>query len=381
MRFLITGGGTGGHVYPGITIAQAIRDKLPEAEILYIGSRQGLEADVVPRAGFRLETIPLIGLPRQISPRILKAVWLAGRGVAAAGSIIREFQPDVVVGTGGYVCGPVLLAACLYRVPVAIQEQNAFPGLTNRMLSRFARRVFLAYEEAARFFDRRKIMVCGNPIRPSITEINRRDGAGRLGLDPSLTTLLVVGASQGARSINQALLTGLPSLLLQPRLQILHITGKRNYETVQEAMAHLHLAAAMAARVKTVPYLYDMPDAYAVADLVLSRAGAISLAEMTAKGLPLLLVPLPHAAADHQTYNARALATRGAAKLIPDHELSGERILSEVTMLLKDQPALAQMRRASAAAGRPQAVAEIVAELERLGRNGGPWHRRGKDGI
>lgn len=366
MRVLIAGGGTGGHVYPGITIAQAIRERKPGAEILFVGTREGLEADVVPREGFALETIPLVGIPRRLSPRLALAIWLAGKGFFAALRLVKRFRPDLVVGTGGYVCGPVVLAGLILGVPSAIQEQNAFPGLTNRLLGRLVRRVFLGYEEAARHFPRDKVMVTGNPIRAGILTADRAEAAARLGLDPELTTVLVVGASQGARSLNEALLTCLPRLLLQPRLQVLHIAGKRNYEAVREAMGHLNLPPAMAERVSLVPYLHEMPAAYAVADLVVSRAGAISLAEMTARGLPLILVPFPYAAADHQLFNARALERKGAAKVILDRELNGERLLAEILSLLRDPTALARMRRASQACGRPEAARAIAAELMRL---------------
>jgi len=345
-------------------------DRLPDAEVLFVGSSNGLEADVVPREGFRLETIPLAGLPRKLSLKAFSALWLAGKGLIGAGRIIRRFHPDVAIGTGGYVCGPVMLAAAMARVPGAIQEQNAFPGLTNRLLGRLMQRVFLAYEEAARHFDPRKVMITGNPIRAAVIGVGRAEGAARLGLDPSLMTLLVVGASQGARSINQALLTSLPTLILQSRLQILHIAGKRNYEAVKEAMGHLNLPQAMAERVRTVPYLYNMPDAYAVADLVVSRAGAISLAEMTARGLPMILVPFPYATAGHQNFNALALAKRGAAMVVADRDLTGERLQAEVLQLLRDEGALARMRRASKAAGRPGAARTIAGELVRMASSG-----------
>lgn len=366
MRVMITGGGTGGHVYPGLTVAQTIMDKHPQTEVLFVGSEHGLEADVIPREGYRLETIPLVGLPRKLSLKVFFALWLAGKGFIEAGRIIRRFKPDVVIGTGGYVCGPVVLAAALARIPTAIQEQNAFPGLTNRLLGRVVSRVFIAYEEASRHFSRTKVMLTGNPIRSNVMKAVRAEGAARLGLDPHLETLLVVGASQGARSINEALLTALPSLLRMQRLQILHITGKRNYEAVREAMIHLNLPHAMAARVHTVPYLYDMPDAYGVADLVVSRAGAISLAEMTARGLPMVLVPFPYAAADHQTFNAHALEKRGAAKVIDDRALTGERLLAEVMPLLREPGTLARMGKASLACGRPDAARLIAGELVRL---------------
>ncbi|MGE5527918.1 MAG: undecaprenyldiphospho-muramoylpentapeptide beta-N-acetylglucosaminyltransferase [Patescibacteria group bacterium] len=363
MRFLIAGGGTGGHVYPGVTIGQTIKDKLPGADVVFVGTRGGLEADVVPKEGFPLETIPLIGLPRRLSFRLFKALGLAAAGVLEARRIIGRFKPDVVIGTGGYVCGPVILAAWSLGVPAAIQEQNAIPGLTNRILGRLVGRIFLGYGDAGRYFNRRKIMVTGNPIRASVLDAVRAEGAARLGLEPGLTTILVMGASQGAHSINQALLACLPSLLRQPRLQVLHVTGKRHYEAVIEAMKRLHLAPGMAARAHTEPYLYRIADAYAAADLVVARSGAISLAEMTARGLPMILVPFPYATADHQTYNARALARRGAARIIPDRELTGERLLAEVLPLLRDPAVLAEMRRASLAASRPDAARDIVVEL------------------
>jgi len=366
VRILITGGGTGGHVYPGITIAQAVRDKVSDAEILFVGSEQGLEVDVVPREGFNLVKIPLAGLPRRISPRLFVALGKAAKGFFAARKIIREFKPDVAVGTGGYVCGPVILAAILSGVPTALQEQNTIPGLTNRLLGRYVKRVYLGYEEAARFFKRKRVTTTGNPIRQSVLKVARADGAQRLGLDPAFMTVLVVGASQGARSINEALLASLPRLMIMPRLQFLHITGQRNYAAVLDAMAHLRLAPQMAARVHTVPYLHNMPDAYAAADLAVSRAGAISLAEMTARGLPMLLVPYPHATADHQTFNARALEKRGAARVIRDEELTSQRFQAEIIPLLKEQNTLSHMKRASLAAGRPEAADLIATDLIEL---------------
>lgn len=392
MRLLIAGGGTGGHIYPGLTIAEAVKNRYPQAEILFVGTEYGLEKDIIPRASYRLETISVRYFPRKLSPAVITTAAVAARGMVQAFLLLRRFQPDVVVGTGGYVAGPVLLAAALRRIPTLIQEQNALPGITNRILGRIVRRIALGYPEAARFFPRDgRVIVTGNPIRPEIMQISRREGLQRLNLDPNKQTLVVFGGSQGGRSINEAMRAVAPRLNQERNLQVIHQTGKSGYEKiVQEITGHkgekgknrfsrkenssvFRPADSLPpfiedGHIRIIPYIYDMPAALAAADLVVGRAGAISIAEITARGLPAVLIPFPYAAGNHQEKNARVLERAGAARVILDRELNGEKLGDVVLGLLREPARLHQMAAASRKLGKPRAVEEILGCIESLAR-------------
>jgi len=371
VRVLIAGGGTGGHIYPAVTIGKALQEK--GAELLFVGTARGLEADIVPREGFAIEFIPVRSFPRKIGWSLVKAGMTAVSGFRQAGKIVARFRPDVCVGTGGYVAGPVLLKAALKGIPTVIQEQNAFPGFTNRTLSRFVDRVALGYEEAAKHFSARdKLVVTGNPIRPEICKMDRAVGAKRLGLSPSLKTVLIFGASQGARSINQAVLEALPNL---PKIdaQFVFATGKGGFEAFARgceerghALREVEGGAYAVGNLRVHSYIYDMPAALAASDLVVARAGAGSISEFCAVGLPAILVPFPHAAENHQEYNAKALEGRGAAVVVQDAEFNAEKLLTLVGDLLSDGKRLRRMAQASATLGRPDAVWDIVALIEGL---------------
>lgn len=380
LRVLIAAGGTGGHIYPGITIAQTLRSRHPRADILFVGTTRGLEADIVPREGFAFAGIPAHYLRRRLSLDVLRTAWTAARGVAEAARVIGRFRPHVAVGTGGYVSGPAMAAALLRGVPIVLQEQNAYPGLTNRLLGRFARAVALGHPAAERYFGRRvRAVVTGNPIRSDIAGRSRAEGLAAFGLDPDRRTLLVFGGSQGGRSINQALVAAAPRLLNELGLQILHQTGKTGFEAVVDE-AERRMAAkgvrleragddrAVAGRWHIVAYIHDMPSAYAAADLVVSRAGAITLAEVTARGLPAVLVPYPYAAEGHQEANARALEAAGAAVVVLDRELSADVLVARVQELLAEPARLARMAAASRATARPDAAERIADLIEAVAR-------------
>lgn len=367
MRILIAGGGTGGHIYPGITLAQTLKKMDPSHEILFVGTKRGLEADVVPRAGFELRLLTLSGIPRRISWKMILAMVRAGRGMMETVKVIRSFRPDVVVGMGGYVCGPVVLSAALMGLPTVIHEQNAFPGITNRILGRVVRRVCLGYAAASKYFPASKVRVVGNPIREAIGTIPRQEAAERLGMDGNRPTLLVFGASQGARSINQALLDSLPALHLEfPSLQVLWITGQANFETVQSALAAFNDPLPKET-LYVWPYLHNMPDAFAVSDAVIGRAGAISLAEITRQGLPAILVPYPHATGDHQTYNAKVLGDAGAAWVVADHEFTAEVLMNDLRQLMNDAARRGKMRQASLDLSHPSAAMDLAREVLSFG--------------
>ncbi|MBO8142091.1 MAG: undecaprenyldiphospho-muramoylpentapeptide beta-N-acetylglucosaminyltransferase [Firmicutes bacterium] len=376
MRILIAAGGTGGHIFPGITIAQTIRRRNPEAEILFVGSRRGMEADIVPRFGFAFDAIPAHYLRRQLSLDVLRTGFTALRGLARAAAIVRRFRPDVAVGTGGYVSGPVVAAALLLRVPVVIQEQNAFPGLTNRVLGRFACRVALGNAAAQAYFRAsHRVTVTGNPIRSHILTATRGHGLTAFGLEPSRPTLLVFGGSQGGRTINRAVQEAAPELTERLGLQMLHQTGRAGFDAIVNHLGDrirwIGPDHAAAGRWHVLPFIHDMPAAYAAADLVISRAGAITLAEVTARGLPSVLVPYPFSAEGHQEANARVMAEAGAAVVVPDRELDGERLVKTVEELLRDPARLERMARASRGLARPDAAERIASLIEEAARRGG----------
>ena len=359
-RVIISGGGTGGHIYPAITIARAIADIEP-TEFLYVGSKIGLENTLIPNEGIPFVTIDVRGLERKISFRNLVTLGKTAGSLLRAEQIIHKFKPDVVIGTGGFVCGPVLLAASLSGIPTLVQEQNVIPGVTNTILSRFVKCVALGYEEAADRFKRKDILVyTGNPVRKDILTGTRDHGRALLGLDPDKFTLLVAGGSRGARSINNAMIEVHRYFRDSRDIQILHVTGDHEYDRVVGQLEGIDGKGRYGDGSHIIPYLHHMPEALAAADLAVYRAGAVGLAELTVRGLPAILIPYPYAAEDHQRYNAQALVMCGAAKMILDKMLTGRELLEEIVHLKNDPEALKRMARASKSKGRPQAAHDIA---------------------
>ena len=359
-RVIISGGGTGGHIYPAITIARAIADIEP-TEFLYVGSKIGLENTLIPNEGIPFVTIDVRGLERKISFRNLVTLGKTAGSLLRAEQIIHKFKPDVVIGTGGFVCGPVLLAASLSGIPTLVQEQNVIPGVTNTILSRFVKCVALGYEEAADRFKRKDILVyTGNPVRKDILTGTRDHGRALLGLDPDKFTLLVAGGSRGARSINNAMIEVHRDFRDSRDIQSLHVTGDHEYDRVVGQLEGIDGKGRYGEGSHIIPYLHHMPEALAAADLAVYRAGAVGLAELTVRGLPAILIPYPYAAEDHQRYNAQALVMCGAAKMILDKMLTGRELLEEIVHLKNDPEALKRMARASKSKGRPQAAHDIA---------------------
>lgn len=355
MRVLFAGGGTGGHLYPGIAMAEKLQSMVPGTLVSFAGTSRGIEATEVPRLGYRLHLLPSRGLTRGWSPKeILSNIGVLADFAAAlakSAALIRIENPDVVVGTGGYVSAPVLLAAQLLGRKTLIQEQNAFPGLTTRLLSRMASELHLSFEESRRFFPRgARTFVTGNPAR-SFSAQDPADARRRFGLDPGRPTLLVFGGSRGARSINNAVLSSLGRL--GGKVNLIWQTGALDFPRV----------GAEVSRSETLwfgPYIEDMGPAYAAADLVLCRAGASTLAELTNLGKAAVLVPYPYAAADHQRHNALAMVKAGAALMIEDDRLSDGVSIDSILQLLSDRPALDRMGEASLRQGHPDA-ADVLA--------------------
>lgn len=371
MRFVVAGGGTGGHIYPALAIAGGLKDRHPEAEILYIGTVRGMEADIVPKAGLPFKGIVAAGLERKLSPRNLLVLWQAGRGFCQAGGIIGHFRPDAVIGTGGYVCGPVVLAAALRGIPALIHEQNALPGITNRILSRFAGKVAVTFADSVKFFPRQnKVKLTGLPVRPEILRAERETGLEKLGIKKGGFLLFSFGGSRGARTINEAMVAVIKNFAEDPRLHILHVTGTAGYGEFLGACAAAGIDVGKIGNVTIMPYLYNMQDALAAADLVISRAGAATLAELTALGIPSILVPYPYASENHQEFNARALEREGAALVVLDRQFKGELLCRKVAELLDHRDRLAAMAAASKKMGRNRALEDIIDCVDELIKEG-----------
>jgi UDP-N-acetylglucosamine--N-acetylmuramyl-(pentapeptide) pyrophosphoryl-undecaprenol N-acetylglucosamine transferase len=365
VKVLISGGGTGGHIYPGIAIAKALQEKYPDVQIVFVGTDSGLEADVVPKAGFKFRGMELQGFKRKTLLGNIGTVFKAVRACFGSFSLIRAESPDIVIGTGGYVCGPVLLCAALLRIPTLIQEQNAFPGITNRILSGFVRKVATGYEESLKYFRRPdRVVVTGNPIRKEIMARTRNNGIRAFNLDPDKRTLLVFGASQGARTINDVMLGALPWLKQEKNLQVIWVTGKGDYNRVCDQLDGIEKTGK--GNIIIRPYLDNMEDAYAVANLVVCRGGAISLAEITARGLPAIIVPYPYATDNHQEYNAKALEKRGAALMVKDEEFTSDRFDALVKELFNNPTELLAMARNSLECGKPDATLRVLDCIEEL---------------
>ena len=361
MNIIVSGGGTGGHIYPALTIIRAIRQREPSARILYVGTPHGLEADIVPREGIDFIAIDLAGFQRKISLENISRAWRALLAVSRARGIVHGFRPDVAIGTGGYVAGPILLAASLAGVPTLVQEQNVFAGVTNRILARFATAIAVGMEDAQSVFPQGKTYVTGNPIRPEVLTATRADGARAFGFDPAKKTVLVSGGSRGARSINRAMVEVIAHAARQSAVQYLHVTGAEEHADTIARIENAGVRLAEHPHLRVLPYLYNMPEAMAMADVAVFRAGATGLAELAARGVPAILIPYPYAAENHQEKNARAVEAAGAAQVILNRDVSGVALEGALGSLLADDARRAEMAAAMKRLGKPEAAEEIAA--------------------
>lgn len=364
MRVIIAAGGTGGHIVPALALGEEIRNRFPQADVLFVGTNRGLEQRLIPAAGFRLKTIVSSGWIRGFAPTdLFRNVLMPFKmffGIVQSWMVLKQFRPQVVIGCGGYVTGPVVLLAALSGRAILLQEQNSRPGRTTLWLSRFARRVHVAYEDALPFFPRTgQVRVSGNPLRRGLARRDRQTAAAFFGLDPARRTLVVVGGSLGSHAINMALMNVVEALLERTPVQVLWQTGKADAEVVLQKMAAHH------GRVVVAPFIDAMAQAYACADLLLCRAGAMTIAEMTLMGLPAVLVPYPYAADHHQEHNAMSLVRRGAAVMIRDTELP-EKLERELMRLLSDENTLNDMAARSLALARPDAARYIIDDMIEL---------------
>ncbi len=353
MRCVIAGGGTGGHLFPGMAIAEAFVEREKGNEVLFIGTEKGIEAKVLPGGKFPLRTIHAKPLQGKSLIEKGRAVWSLPKAVSEACFVLKEFQPQLVLGVGGYASGPALLAAFLLGMKRAIQEQNVMPGMTNRILKWFSQRIFVSFEEAKKYFPERKTLVTGNPIRKEFLTILRE--SRRLMTKKDRFTLLVFGGSAGAHRINEAMVEALDHLQgIRSSLKIVHQTGDEDFDFVSSAYREKEFDALVR------PFFKDLAAYYGVADLVICRSGASTVAELAVCGKAALLVPYPYAAHDHQLINAKKLTDLGAAKMILDQELRGGLIAQTILGLYEHPEERARMEGAIRRLGRPRAAEEIV---------------------
>jgi UDP-N-acetylglucosamine--N-acetylmuramyl-(pentapeptide) pyrophosphoryl-undecaprenol N-acetylglucosamine transferase len=369
-RVLFAGGGTGGHLYPALNLGDAFRRAHPGAEVWFIGAQRGVEARVLPEKGVQHSLLPLEPLRRARPWENWKLVPSFFGAYGGLGKVHRQFRPNLVVGTGGYASGLAVFHGWRSGIPVALQEQNSFPGLVTRGMSRHARQLHLAFPEARKYLKpgkRTEIFEFGNPITPPRFDVDRAEARARFGLGDG-TVCLVVGGSQGARSVNEALLSEIRGIAEgraeapPPGFEILWATGPAHFDAIQSRLGQM----GRPAWVKPLAYIQDMPGALASADLAVSRAGAMALAELCAWGIPSILVPLPTAAANHQHHNAVALAEAGAAVLVEETQLGTGRLGTEIVSLARDPARRAALSAKARERGRPDAADRIVEQLMRL---------------
>lgn len=338
MRYLISGGGTGGHIFPAISIANALRELDPECEILFVGALGRMEMERVPQAGYHIIGLPVKGFDRSHPWKNICVLIDLIRSMRQARDIVRDFRPDVGIGVGGYASGAAMKVAARMGVPILLQEQNGFAGVTNKLLRNDAARICVAYEGMERFFPKDKLILTGNPVRQNLTSGTRPEALDYFNREfgvqftPDRKTLLIIGGSLGARTINDAMLEGIHRLS-EAGIQVVWQTGKTYYDRIRDAVNALPDARTILAHTIITPFLSQMPLAYALADLVISRAGASSISELCLLGKPAILVPSPNVAEDHQTHNAMALVHKSAAVLVRDSDAQKDLITTALALI------------------------------------------------
>jgi UDP-N-acetylglucosamine--N-acetylmuramyl-(pentapeptide) pyrophosphoryl-undecaprenol N-acetylglucosamine transferase len=350
MKWIIAGGGTGGHLFPGIALAEEVMTRHPENEVLFVGTQAGLEVTIVPREGYRLELIDVAGIKGKGLKSRLSGLAKLPRALLQARALLKREKPQIVIGVGGYASGPLVLMAALMGIPTAVQEQNALPGFTNKVLGRLVRAVFVAFKEARPFFPARKTHLIGNPIRRALL-----DNFLKPKIPSTRFTLLVTGGSQGAHNLNLRVVEAITALgPLAKELQIVHQTGVKDRDEVAARYRALGLEA------EVLDFIREMPMAYARADLIVCRAGAATLSEITVARKASILVPFPWAADNHQEVNARSLVDAGAALMFRESELDATKLADAIRLLHGDAAQRLRMERAAGLLGRPEAAREIA---------------------
>lgn len=357
VRILMAAGGTGGHVYPAIAIADAIKEKHPDAEILFAGTRDRMEWTAVPKSGYEISSVWISGFHRRLTPQNLLFPVKLLVSIVQSYKIIKKFKPDAVVVCGGFASGPIGWTAAKTGVPLILQEQNSFPGVTNRMLAKYASRIFTAFDDASEYLPKEKIMIAGNPVRANLAGMDKKEALEQFGFNENHPTLFVMGGSGGAKSVNDAMLQNLAYLHDELGLQIIWQCGARYLTELKKTINTDALP-----NLRLLDYIDNMAAAYAVSDLVISRAGAGACSELMLTGKPAVLVPSPHVAGDHQAKNAEAMVADGAAVLLKDEDVQSS-LHQVVDALIFDKKELNKMAEKALALAKPDAAAIIADEV------------------
>lgn len=361
MKVLLSGGGTGGHVYPAIAIANKIKENHPEAEILFVGTANGIESEIVPKNGYDIKTITVQGFRRKIDLENVKRVIKLSKGLLQAKKIVKQFNPDIVIGTGGYVSGPVLFCSASKNVVTVVHEQNSFPGVTNKILSKRVTKIMTSFEDAQNRFPqnvREKITYVGNPIRQELLSVSKEDAKEAIRIPKDVKMVLCYGGSGGFDAINNSMIP-LISKMIEEDIAFIFATGKGYYEEVCKELKGLEMKEYQ----RVLPYLDDMTNALAAADLVIGSAGATSLSEITALGKASIIVPKSYTAENHQEYNARSVEKAGAGICILESEINSELLAEKVFDILNDDEKLKSMEKCSYNIGKRDAVDKIYDEI------------------
>lgn len=361
MRLIVSGGGTGGHIYPALALIERLKEIDPQTEVLYVGTDRGLENKIVPAAGIKLVTLHTQGFKRSLSLENFKTVYLFLKSVRDAKKIIKDFKPDVVLGTGGYVSGSVLYAAARLHVPTVIHEQNSVVGITNKFLSRYVDEIAIAFEAARSQFPANKVTMTGNPRAQQVAANANSDYSWTNdGLSDDKPTMMIFGGSQGAPKINASVVDAIPEFNKRD-YQVIFATGGKRYDKVKEMLSGVKIAD----NVRVVPYIPDMPKKLPKVDVLVSRAGATTIAEITALGIPTILIPSPYVTANHQVHNAQALVKNGAAVMITEDKLDGRSLLLQADRLMKDKQLRQKMAAGSKKVGHPDASDRLIKVLKK----------------
>ena len=364
MKVILTGGGTGGHIYPAIAIADQIKAQHPDAEILFVGTQKGMEKDLVPQAGYPIRFITASGLDRKNLLKNVKTVRDVLKGMAEAKAILQDFKPDAVIGTGGYVCGPIVKQAQAMKIRTFLHEQNAFPGVTNKLLAKGAEKVFISFQEAANHFKGVQHMVAvGNPIRKDFFTGSKEEYREKLGIPQDAFVVLCFGGSRGAYAINTAMTAAVDSLKDVPGLKLCFVTGRYYYDSIAEELQRKDVAGA-GGNVQLFPYVNNMHEYLLASDLVISRSGALTVSEITACGKASVLIPSPNVTGNHQFFNAKVVSDRGGAVLLEEKDLTPESLVQAILSVKDSSEKKASMEAAARTVGTADAAKRIVDSLQ-----------------
>ncbi|MDE5977616.1 MAG: undecaprenyldiphospho-muramoylpentapeptide beta-N-acetylglucosaminyltransferase [Turicibacter sp.] len=360
MRILVTGGGTGGHIYPALAIVRALQQVDDQLEVLYIGTENGLEKEIVSREGIPFKHIEIAGFKRSLSFENFKTIMKFFKSVSVSKKYIQAFEPDVVIGTGGYVCGPVVYSAAKLKVPTIIHEQNSLPGVTNKFLARYVKKVAICFEEARSYFPENKVVLTGNPRATEVVS-TLKTGKSALGLNPHKKTVMISGGSRGAEPINEAFVSMIEQYE-SANYEVVFVTGEKHYESIKSSIKGVETLK----NVHILPFINNMPQYLINMDLFVGRSGATFLAEVTALGVPCILIPSPYVTANHQEYNARSITDHGGGILLLEKELSGDRLYREIDKIMRDDQLRLNMKNTSKKLGIPDAAQRLITVMNEI---------------